>query len=123
MSGLAAFTGCLPAKVGGALARNWCVVIARASNWSALDADSELERVFSIDLPDNLDSVPELLAFLRSRTVGQIPTARRNALQSRLAALGVDLTGIGLASTWFEVFQRVRRAILGFDPGDGDASV
>lgn len=88
---------------------SWALVVAREDDWTVNDAIAENERVFGIDLPDTIGSLADLRAFLRAHTVGEIPTARRTALQTRLTNRGVDLTGITLSSTLWEVMQRIAR--------------
>lgn len=101
---------------------DWTLVIADLSllpdpnrplvpDFSLVDADSDNERVFGIDLPDNITTKAQLRTYLQSRTVGEIPAARRTALQTRLTNRGVDLSGITLQSTWFDVFRRIRNRL------------
>jgi len=87
----------------------WTLAIARSSSWTAADADAQLERVFGIDLPDNINTWPEVKAFLQSKTVGDIPAARRLALQTRLEAKGIDTSQTTLQTTWWQVLRGIVR--------------
>ncbi|MDH4276110.1 MAG: hypothetical protein OEW08_13840, partial [Gammaproteobacteria bacterium] len=48
-------------------------------------------------------------AWLKTHTVGDIPAAKRTAIQNRLTSLGVDVTGITLATPLWDVVVRVFR--------------
>ena len=90
---------------------SWALVLSNQPDYTTEDADTDNDRVFGIDLPDTITTKAELRAYLQSRTIGEIPTARRTALQTKLANRGVDLTGINLQSTWWDVLKRIRRRL------------
>lgn len=94
--------------VAGAPLFTWHLHVARATDWSAPDADATCVRLFdAADLPDTIDTFAELKAFLQSKVVGDIPLARRQALNSRLTARGIDTSQVTLATTWWQVLRGV----------------
>lgn len=92
--------------------------IARSADWSTADADAALERMFGIDLPDTIDTFADLKAFLQSKTVADIPAARRQALNTRLTNHGLDTSQVTLSTTWWQVLKGIYQQ-LGNPPGDG----
>jgi hypothetical protein len=108
----------IPTDMNGTPLFNFCPVVARASDWSAIDADATLERVFGIDLPDSIDTFAELKAYLQSKTVGDIPPLRRQALNTRLTNHGLDTSQVTLATTWWQVLLGIYRQ-LGDQNSDG----
>lgn len=86
----------------------WCLLVARSADWTAADAVAGAVKLFdSQDLPDSINTFPELKAFLQSKTVGDIPTARRQALNTRLTARGIDTSPITLSWTWARVLKYI----------------
>lgn len=98
----------------------WALVVARATNWSAQDANATLERLFGIDLPDTVDTWAEMKALLQSRTVADIPAARRQALNDRLTARGIDTSQVTLQTTWWQVLRGIVRHLNGGVDSKGD---
>jgi hypothetical protein len=99
-----------------------CTVIAPfRATWALLDADATFERLFDIDLPDSINTWSELKAFLQSKTVGDIPALRRQALNTRLTNHGFDTSQVTLATTWWQVLrgmvQQLNNGVL--PSGDG----
>lgn len=120
ISGLADHTAIIPSNADGTPKFNWCVVLSRAADWSIVDADATLERLFGIDLPDTLNTFAELKAFLQSKTVADIPQARRTALNTRLTNHGLDTSQVTLSTTWWQVLRGIYTQVLGSTPaGDG----
>lgn len=117
--GLKAMSAVIPSNADGSPKFAWCVVMARADDWTAVDADAQNERLFGIDLPDAVDTFAELKVFLQSKTVGDIPPARRQALNERLTARGIDTSQVTLATTWWQVLRGIYRHLIGRLP-DGD---
>jgi hypothetical protein len=64
----------------GSSAIAWTLTVAASQDFTAIDADATCDDVFAGDLPANVNTRPELLAFLRNRTVGDIPATRRSAV-------------------------------------------
>lgn len=94
--------------------RNWCLVRVKADDFTAIDADPEcvdiLERLSDVS---GANTRQELAAWLKSRTVADVPAAARNRIQNRLTAIGVSTTGITLQTTLWDVVLRVYRT---FEP-------
>lgn len=111
LSGLADFAAAIPSKPDGSPQFGFAVCMARAENWSTLDADATLDRLFGIDLPDTINSFADLKAFLQSKTVGDIPLARRTALNTRLTSRGLDVSQVTLATTWWQVLRGIYQQI------------
>lgn len=107
LDGLAEYSVRIPHQANGTPRRNWTICIASNPVWTLLDVDSTLERLFGIDLPDAIDTRAELRAFLQSKVVGDIPPARRRALNDRLTAKGMDTSGITLQTTWLQVLRAI----------------
>lgn len=85
----------------------WVLAVARSPDWVVQDADPTLTRLFGIDLPDTVDTWVELKAFLQSKTVGDIPPVRRQALNNNLTSRGMDTSQVTLATTWWQVLRGV----------------
>lgn len=101
----------IPSKTDGSPQFNWCVATVRAANWVQADGDATLERLFGIDLPDTVDTFAELKAFLQSKTVGDIPAARRQALNTRLTNHGIDTSQVTLATTWWQLLKGIYKTL------------
>jgi hypothetical protein len=91
----------------------WVLVVARGTNWTVADADAALERIFGIDLPDDIDAWAELKAFLQSKTVRDIPAARRQAINNKLTARGIDTSQVTLDTTWWQILRGIVRHLNG----------
>jgi hypothetical protein len=99
----------IPHNPDGTPKFNWALAVARATSWSVVNADAALERIFGIDLPDTIETWAELKAFLQSKTVGDIPLARRQALNDKLTARGIDTSQVRLQTTWWQVLRGIVR--------------
>lgn len=87
---------------------SWCLLIARATDWTAADAVAGAMKLFdSQDLPDSINTFSEFRAFLQSKTVGDIPATRRQALNTKLTARGIDTSPITLQWTWARVLKYI----------------
>lgn len=74
------------------------------SSWASVDLDTTLVKLLdSADLPDTITTWSAFKAFLQSKTVGDIPLARRQALNTRLQSFGFDTTQVTLATTWWQL--------------------
>jgi hypothetical protein len=123
IDGLAPYSAVIPSNEDGTPKFTWCACIARSDDWSAVDADAEMDRIFGIDLPDTIDTFAEVKAFLKSHTVGDIPAARRQAMDLKLTSRGVDTSPLTLQSTWLQVLALIFRHLLGYTPGEDDVRV
>lgn len=118
LHGLAPWAGLIPSNPDGTPKFNWTIVLARATDWTALDADAALERLFGIDLPDTTNTFAEIKAYLQAHTVADIPQARRAALNTRLTNHGLDTSQVTLATTWWQVLRGIYQQVSGA-AGDG----
>lgn len=107
----------------GSPLRSWSVVLARAGDWTATNADADYETIFGIDLPDSIDTFAELKAFLQSKVVGDIPAVRRQALNAKLTARGIDTSQVTLQTTWWQVLRGIYRHLNGGVDLNGDGAV
>jgi hypothetical protein len=123
IDGLTAYSAVIPSNADGSPAFNWCACVARTIDWTIVDADAAMERIFGIDLPDSIDTFAEIKAFLKSHTIGDIPAARRQALDDRLTTRGVDTSAITLQWTWLQVLALIYRHLLGYTPGEDEVRV
>lgn len=101
----------IPRNPDGTPKFNWCLTIVRADDWAQANADASLERLFGIDLPDTVDTFAELKTFLQSKTVSDIPVARRQALNTRLTNRGIDTSQITLQTTWWQVLRGIQKML------------
>jgi hypothetical protein len=86
--------------------------MGRAADWTSALADSELIDLFAGDLPPAADTPSELRAFLRTRTVGDIPVGRRQTIQANLDGLSVVRSDFTLQTPLWKVFQRVSSTLF-----------
>jgi len=112
-------TAVVPSNADGTPKFNWAIVVARAVSWTNADADSTCVRTFGIDLPDTIDTWTDMKAFLQSKTVGDIPATRRQALNTLLTNHGIDTSQVTLATTWWQVLRGIVTQIDGSLTGDG----
>lgn len=110
----------LPSKLDGTPAGTWVLSIIRSDTFTAIDADDTCDDLFAGDLPSNINTRDELLAFLRSRTLSQVPTGRRNAMQAVLDKYGVVRTDLTGTVTVWKLMQRVASTL--FEKDDNFAS-
>lgn len=114
-------TSFLPSKTDGTPGSAWTLSVLRGSDFTAIDADATCDDLFGGDLPDTVDSRNDLLPFLRSRTVANVPTARRNRITGVLDKYGVVRTDIVNATPLWKVMQRVVATVLERDDNFGSA--
>ena len=90
----------------------WCLVFADAADFTLIDADPECVEVWD-KLGDALaaHSKTQIVTWLKNNTIGSINATRRNKIQNYLTGKGVDLTGLTLTSTLFEVAQRLMQRL------------
>ena len=91
-----------------AVGRNWGLVRVDADDFAAIDADPQC-----VDILEKLSDISgattraEIIAWLRSRTVANVPAAARTRIRNRLTAVGVGTTGITLETTLLDVVRLV----------------
>ena len=77
---------------------------ARSQDWTAVDADATLDKLFdTADVPDTVNDWPSLKAWLQSKTVGDLSAARRQALNTKLTSYGFDTSQVKLTTTLWQV--------------------
>lgn len=94
---------------------NWALARVEANDFSEIDADTDNRDVFEALTDTAGTSRATIVNWLKNTNVGSIPAARRNSIQTRLTNLGIDLTGINLASKLWDVVVRVHRFHAGHD--------
>lgn len=108
-------TCAIPTGPTGAPLRSWCLVAVNAADLTAIDADPDIKDIVEKFADGFNGNFAAIKAFLRTRTVGDVPVAKRTAINARLTALGVNTTGLTLTSTLWEVAQRIKNFL---EPGD-----
>jgi hypothetical protein len=96
-----------PTNPDGTPASTWIITIGKAVDWTTASADAALVDVFAGDLPGTINSRDDLIAYLRIRTVGDVPIARRQTIQAQLDTLVVPRADFTLTTPLWKVFQRV----------------
>ena len=114
-----AHTAVIPNNADGTPKYNFALVVARAANWTNADADSTCARMFGIDLPDTVNTWADMKAFLQSKTVGDIPAARRQQLNTLLTNHGFDTSQVTLSTTWWQVLRGIVVQMGGSANSDG----
>lgn len=91
-------------------AATWALVAVQASaaQFAVIDGDPQCVDIFEklSDLAGETDRAG-IVAWLKSRTVGDVNTTVRTRIRNRLTAMGVDVTSLTLASTFFDVLKLV----------------
>lgn len=108
-----------PSNADGTPASTWVLTMGRAVDWTPAEADAEMIDLFGGDLPASANTPDELRAFLRSRTVGDVPLVRRQAIQANLDSLGVVRSDFTLSTPLWKVFQRVCSTLFEKDANFG----
>lgn len=99
----------------GRAVKPWCLARVRGADLSAIDADPQCVDILERLADAAGEKRGEIINWLKSRTVGSIPAARRNRINARLNNIGVDTTGITLNSTLFDVLLLVFRTHEAFN--------
>jgi hypothetical protein len=108
----AQYVNFFPSNTDGSPASSWVLTAGRAADWTAAEADVDLIDIFAGDLPASVNTPAELRNYLRTRTIAQVPLARRNAITANLDTLGVIRTDfVGTTPLW-KVFQRVASTLF-----------
>jgi hypothetical protein len=106
----------------GSSAIAWTLTVAASQDFTAIDADATCDDVFAGDLPANVNTRPELLAFLRNRTVGDIPATRRSAVLAVLDKYQVVRSDFGLTTPLWRLMQRIVSTSYGTTAGESDGN-
>ena len=104
------FVNFFPSNQDGTPASAWVVTIGRNSDWTAADADPQIETVFAV--PANIDTADELRAFLHGATVADLSAAQRSVLQAIFDAHGIYRGDFDLNTSGAKVVRRVISACL-----------
>jgi hypothetical protein len=97
----------LPSKLDGTPGSTWTLTVAKADDFSAFDADPTFDDLFGGDLPNTVQTRNDLLAFLRGRTVSDVPVVRRNKITAVLDKYLVRRDDFVGATPLWKVMQRV----------------
>lgn len=109
-----------PSKLDGTPASPWVVSFIRASDFTAIDSDSTCDDLFAGDLPQTVIDRDSFLAFVRGRTIGDVPTARRNQITAVLDKYGIVRSDFTTATPLWRVMRRVASTL--FEQDDNFAS-
>lgn len=111
----------LPSRLSdGAPASPWVVSFIRDDDFTEIDADATCDDLFAGDLPANVTTREELLAFLRARTIGDVPVGRRAAVQAVLDKYGIVRSDFTLSTPLWRLMRRVASTL--FEQDDNFAS-
>lgn len=97
----------------GAPSSTWALAAVRAADFTAIDADTTCDDLFQGDLPANVNTRDDLAAYLRSRTISDVPLARRTAITAVLDKYAVDRTDFTGQTPLWRVLQRVVSTLFG----------
>lgn len=112
-----------PSDLTGAPASTWIMTFGRAADWTAASADAQCTDLFAGDLPSTINTVPDLVAYLRPRTVGDVPTARRQTITTNLNNLGIVTSDFTLTTPLLKVLQRILSTLMEKDSNFGTGFV
>lgn len=97
----------LPLNSDGSMASPWVIIAGAASDWTAAESDALIDDLFAGDLPSSINTLSELRTFLRTRTIADVPLARRNDITAVLDEYGVVRSDFVGSTPLIRVFQRV----------------
>lgn len=106
------FSTFFPSRQNGTPASSWVLVVVRSQDFSALDADATCDDLFGGDLPASVTDRDSLLTLLRSRTVGDVPVARRSKITAVLDEYGVARADFTASTPLWKVMQRVASTLF-----------
>lgn len=101
-----------PSKQDGSPASPWVLTVIGSADFSAIDADATCDDLFGGDLPATVQTRDDLLALLRTRTIGDVPTARRNAITAVLDKYSVVRSDFSTTTPLWKVMQRVSSTLI-----------
>ncbi len=116
---LTAFVNYFPSKSDGSPASSWVITFGRSADWVAVEADPEMIDLFAGDLPSAIQNRGDFVAFLRARTVSDVPAARRATIQANLDTLGIPRADFTGGTKLWKVFQRVVSTLFEKDDNFG----
>lgn len=110
------YSAFLPAKADGTPKFLWVLVVLKSNNFTAIDADTSCDDLLQGDLPAGINTKAEFIAFLKSRTVGDVPLARRQAIIAVFDKYGIDRSDFTLQTSLWRCFRRAVSHLMGEVP-------
>lgn len=108
-----------PSLLNGPPASPWVLSVVNSNDFSAIDADPTCDDLFAGDLPASVNTMNDIVSFLRARTVADVPLARRNAITAVLDKYNVIRTDIVGSTPLWKVTQRVISTLMERDDNFG----
>jgi hypothetical protein len=90
------YVAVIPSKPDGSPALPWCIVKVAATDFSAIDADADIDAWPAVSL---------------DATVAQLPTAARTRIRTALVNRGIDVSDFTGATTLRAVLRRIGRSL------------
>lgn len=91
--------------VNGRFVLPWCVTLGFTQDWTAADADAEIESLFTV--PGNVNTRTDLRAWLQGVTVADMTVGQRSRFAEILDNHLIDRSDFTLATTGFQVMRRI----------------
>lgn len=91
----------------------WCLTLGFANDWTAADADLEIEWLFTV--PAGVDSKDDLKAWLRSVTIGDMTTVQRNRVSAIFDNHAIVRADFTLQTTAFQIVGRILATLAASD--------
>lgn len=102
----------IPSNPDGSPRSSWSLAAVVSDDFAAIEADATCDDLFAGDLPAAVNTRPELRTFLRTRSVSDVPTSRRNAILAVLDKYVVDRSDLTGATPLWRVVQRVASTLF-----------
>lgn len=99
--------------IDGRTAVTWALTIGRATDWTAAEADPQIEFLFTV--PAGVNTKAELRAWLQSVTLGDLTLAQRQNLQTIFDAHSINRADFTLATTGLQAAKRVVDTLVSLD--------
>lgn len=101
-----------PSSAGGRPASAWVLSMIHAADFTAMDADTTCDDLFGGNLPGTITGPADLITYLKSTTIGQVPVTRRKQIQAVLDKYGVVRSDFTNATILWKVMQRVAATLF-----------
>lgn len=92
----------------GLTVKPWCIARVEGVDLTAIEADPQCVDIFE-KLTNAVGTRAEVISWLKTHAVADVPAAMRTRISTRLSALGIDTTGITLTTTLWDVVVIVFR--------------
>jgi hypothetical protein len=99
--------------IDGRVAVPWSLTIGRATDWTAAEADPEIEFLFTV--PAGVNTKAELRAWLQSVTLADLTVAQRTRLQTIFDAHSINRADFTGATTGLQAAKRVVDTLVAQD--------